>query len=117
MGRVTCTEVFAALDVRTCSGKAITRPVPAVAVPEGTSTATKPVTCVVGELMVLTTTPELEPTETLLDEALLDDEALLEDETLLAGATVALAVNSGKVGGAELLLETEGASGGSTATA
>ena len=56
----------------------MTRPVPVVAVPDGTSTATRPVTCVVGELMVLTTTPELEPTDTLLDVPLLE-EALLAD--------------------------------------
>jgi hypothetical protein len=38
----------------------MTKPDPAVAVPAGTNTVTKPGTCTEGELIVLTLTPELE---------------------------------------------------------
>jgi hypothetical protein len=38
----------------------MTNPDPAVAVPAGTNTATRPGTCTEGELIVLTLTPELE---------------------------------------------------------
>ena len=84
MGNVTCTDELGPADVSTCSGKAMTRPVPVVAVPAGTSTATRPVTCIVGELMVLTTTPELEPTDTLLEAPLLEDVLLADAAEPLA---------------------------------
>ena len=84
MGNLTCTDELVPADVSTCSGKAMTRPVPVVAVPAGTSTATRPVTCVVGELMVLTTTPELEPTDTLLEAPLLEDVLLADAAEPLA---------------------------------
>ena len=112
LGKVTCTAELGAAVVNTCSGNAMTRPVPAVAVPAGTSTATKPVTCVVGELMVLTTTPELEPAATELDAALLLEDAGEEAEVAagdgvgdVAGALPAaveapLAAYTVKVGGA-----------------
>ena len=61
------------------SGKAITKPVPAVAVPLGTNTATKPGSCALAWLMVLTLMPGLELVDALpeaLPDALL--EALLE---------------------------------------
>ena len=61
------------------SGKAITKPVPAVAVPLGTNTATKPGACALAWLMVLTLMPGLELAGALpaeLPETLL--EALLE---------------------------------------
>ena len=87
LGKVTCTAEFAALFVSTCSGRAMTSPEPAVAVPDGTSTATKPVTCVVGELMVFTTTPELEPATTALEaELLLADAEVITDAEVAAGA-------------------------------
>ncbi len=66
MVRVTCTVPPAAAGATTCSGKAMTKPDPAVAVPAGTNTATKPGTCTEGELIVLTLTPELEVTVALL---------------------------------------------------
>ena len=110
LGKVTCTAELGAAVVNTCSGNAMTRPVPAVAVPAGTSTATKPVTCVVGELMVFTTTPELEPAATELDAALLPEDADEEAEvaagagaaagTLAAAVEVPLAAYTVKVGGA-----------------
>ena len=85
----------------------MTSPVPAVEVPAGTSTATKPVTCVVGELMVLTTTPELEPAATELEVELLADEDVLTDVEVATGAGALLTATGAplvgstvKVGGA-----------------
>lgn len=84
----------------------MTKPVPAVAVPAGTSTATKPVTCVVGELMVLTTTPELEPVTTELEAGVLLEDADAETGVaagagaLAAAVEALLAAYTVKVGGA-----------------
>ena len=107
MGKVTCTAELAAAVVNTCSGNAMTKPVPAVAVPAGTSTDTKPVTCVVGELMVFTTTPELEPEATGLEAELLEAAdaetgvaAVAGAGTLAAAVEALLAAYTVKVGGA-----------------
>jgi len=89
LGSVTWTAEPTIAGGTTCSGKAMTKPEPAVAVPAGTNTATNPVTCWVGVLMVLTLTPELELIATLLGAELL----LAEAAELLAAKTV-------KVGGA-----------------
>jgi len=69
----------------------MTKPVPAVAVPAGTSTATKPVTCVVGELMVFTTTPELEPVATELEAGVLLEDADAETGVAAGAGAGALA--------------------------
>ena len=83
----------------------MTSPAPAVEVPAGTSTATKPVTCVVGELMVLTTTPELEliatePEAELLEEADADVETEVAAGALPVAVVAPLAAYTVKVGGA-----------------
>ena len=76
----------------------MTNPDPAVAVPAGTNTATKPGACTEGELIVLTLTPvlelelELELTAALLGPALTAGSAVV---ALLAAETV-------KSGGATL---------------
>jgi hypothetical protein len=63
----------------------MTKPDPAVAVPAGTNTVTKPGTCTEGELIVLTLTPELEVTVALL---LAEAVALVFPAALLEGAGV-----------------------------
>ena len=99
-GRVTCTDPPAAAGVTTCSGKAMTKPDPAVAVPAGTNTATKPGACTEGELIVLTLTPVLE----LELELELELTAALLGPALTAGSAVValLAAETVKSGGATL---------------
>ena len=67
----------------------MTKPDPAVEVPVGTSTLTKPETCAEGGVMELTVTPELEPPAgALLTALLLEDAALLlTAETVKLGGT------------------------------
>jgi len=83
LGKVTLTVRSALWALRvTASGKAITRPEPEVAVPEGTKTETKPLVCCVGVLIVLTLTPELE-LAACVDAVALEDELALEEELAL----------------------------------
>jgi len=67
----------------------MTKPDPAVEVPVGTNTVTKPGTCTEDGLMVLTLTPELDLTAALLGTALrlAVTAALLAATTVNAGAT------------------------------
>jgi len=83
----------------------MTKPDPAVAVPAGTNTATKPGTCTEGELIVLTLTPELEVTVALL---LAEAVALVFPAAVLEGAGVPMegagaALAAGSVGVVALL--------------
>jgi hypothetical protein len=94
----------------------MTKPDPAVAVPAGTNTVTKPGTCTEDELIVLTLTPELEvPVALLLAEAV----ALVFPAALLEGAGVpredaGAALTADSVGVVALLTVGTVKSGGAT---
>jgi hypothetical protein len=94
----------------TASGNAITSPAPEVVVPDGTKTETRPFVCCVGELMVLTLTPELELAGCAAAGALEAELALETTDCTVGGALVTVLAlvlapsETVKVGSTELAL-------------